>query len=511
MAVILKNNAKCDLGANFTTSDTTIDIGSGNEINFPVIEANSGNYFYLTCIDQNDDTILEILKVIRTNGNLFDVVRGIDGTTPRAGAVGDKLEMRITQSILQEIANYNDKRKYLDEIFLCYEDTEVPSASIDIENHNKKNAPKLIEQWNSYWGPRTKVLVENLTDNIKYDNLEFNTIDDMYNWMNDKHTENSSAGYSDQTFVARPYEIIDQTIPVITRMYGINRFFSALRGRRRYIASAYTASYSSNMEEVCANIFNSVHSTSFTSATINLDAIWLTCSKKNLYSNPKMLTRNDYRIDLSSTSSSRMVYNSSASAWESHANDLYLNDDVLSFRYAVLDSLSNVTLYENNFPNKIEIINRMSEGDSVVMCVGIYQASDGHKYAVTIKPMGIDNILIDYPDFSKYDLEFLYFNMNKQNLVDVKVFSSISDFSSLTDYDINKTKIRINCADWLDLSIDESAYTSNFNSRTWDTVRFRLRDKNTRKVGELSYSGIVTQNSTIGPAFRRMYVKSFDY
>jgi hypothetical protein len=146
----------------------------------------------------------------------------------------------------------------------------------------------------------------------------------------------------------------------------------------------------------------------------------------------------------------------------------------------------------------------MAIGSSVLMCIGV-EDSSGNK-AVAAKPMGIDCIVMDHPDFTKYDLEILYFNYDKQNLVEVKTFSNIGDFNH-SDFDPNGTKMRMRSQEWLKQCYAYNSYTGKANQYKWDTIRFRLRDKSSGKVGELSYSGIVTETSR-GVSFRKMLVKN---
>jgi hypothetical protein len=505
MSVILKNNVSCELGNAFTTADTSINVGSGNGALFPIVEKDSGEYFYLTCIDQNDENILEIMKVTETNGDIFTVERGISGTTPRAGVVSDLLEMRVTAEILNEIAIQNDKRLYLDEFFLATENNTPPTNSSDLINYNRRHAPKLLENWDSYWGTKVKVSISNLTDNKFYDSMKFNNLGDMCTWATSKYT--TVGGNSQQTLIVKPYETIDRTIPVITKMYGMNRFYGALRGKRNHANAVHTADYShSNMNVICADIFNYLLSTSYTSSTIDKKAIWLSNAKYNLYANPRFFN-NEYYVDLSYGSINRSVYNSNTSAWETAPTHLYQNSS--EFCYVGIDRNLSTTFFGKTASDKNYILDDIMQGNSFVMCVAM-QSYASHEYkAVAIKPLGIDNVLIDYPDFTKYDLEAVYFNKNKQNYTYIKTFSSTADFSADTSFDYNKSKIRLSMSDCFNMGTLEKYSKSNFNFTTWDVIRFRLRDKNTGKVGELSASGIATKTSVKGPAFRRMYIESF--
>ena len=97
--------------------------------------------------------------------------------------------------------------------------------------------------------------------------------------------------------------------------------------RDNYRKAIGTAANSVDMEDKCADIYNSVWGSSFTSANIDTGAIWLSCAKNNIYSNPKFFVRFGYRVDfLNSGTTLRKVRNSADTAWENNAIDLYYNN-----------------------------------------------------------------------------------------------------------------------------------------------------------------------------------------
>ena len=233
-----------------------------------------------------------------------------------------------------------------------------------------------------------------------------------------------------------------------------------------------------------------------------MEGIWLTANIKNLYANPSMRSPSNYRITFQNSGLlKRKLVNMNNLSWVQNEYDtIYSNFDSNSFRYAVLDNDKHLKLYTSG--NVVAINKEMISGASILLCV---QVSNGQHRAVSVRPLCIDNILLDYPDFNKYDFEILYFNKHKQTLVDIKTFADTSDFEH-TFFDVSKTKMRMNSSEWLK-SLGNTSGALNFNATSWDTIRFRLRDKNTHKVGELSYSGIVTEKGS-KLAFRQMLVKS---
>ena len=90
--LLFTNNASAALASSITTSSTTITVTTGAGAQFPAIS--SGNYFYATLTDSSNN--LEIVKVTARASDVMTVVRAQEGTTARAYAAADKIELRVT-------------------------------------------------------------------------------------------------------------------------------------------------------------------------------------------------------------------------------------------------------------------------------------------------------------------------------------------------------------------------------------------------------------------------------
>jgi hypothetical protein len=97
-SVLFSNNASAALASSITTSATTITVTTGAGAQFPAISG--GNYFYATLTDSSNN--LEIVKVTARASDVLTVVRAQEGTTARAYAAADKLELRVTTAALTE-------------------------------------------------------------------------------------------------------------------------------------------------------------------------------------------------------------------------------------------------------------------------------------------------------------------------------------------------------------------------------------------------------------------------
>ena len=99
MAVLYANNATTTLAASITGAATSFSVASGKGALFPAISGS--DYFYVTLA--NAAGTIEIVKVTARSVDTFTVVRGQDGTAAAAWAAGDKVDLRITKAMLDDI------------------------------------------------------------------------------------------------------------------------------------------------------------------------------------------------------------------------------------------------------------------------------------------------------------------------------------------------------------------------------------------------------------------------
>lgn len=98
-SVLFSNNASGSLASSITSSGTTITLTTGGGAQFPAISG--GNYFYATLTDSSNN--LEIVKVTARASDVLTVVRAQEGTTGRAYAAADKLELRVTAAVMNSL------------------------------------------------------------------------------------------------------------------------------------------------------------------------------------------------------------------------------------------------------------------------------------------------------------------------------------------------------------------------------------------------------------------------
>lgn len=99
MSVLYTNNASTTLATGITSSSTSISVSSGKGSLFPAISGS--DFFYVTLT--NTAGTVEIVKVTARSTDTLTVVRGQDGTTAAAWNAGDKVELRITKGLLDQL------------------------------------------------------------------------------------------------------------------------------------------------------------------------------------------------------------------------------------------------------------------------------------------------------------------------------------------------------------------------------------------------------------------------
>jgi hypothetical protein len=97
---LVKNNAYSTLAATISSSDTTLNVAVGTGTRFPSIAGGSGDFFFLTLIDTSNN--LEVVKVTAVSTDTMTIVRGQDGTTARGYASTSRVELRVTQGLIDD-------------------------------------------------------------------------------------------------------------------------------------------------------------------------------------------------------------------------------------------------------------------------------------------------------------------------------------------------------------------------------------------------------------------------
>lgn len=99
MAVLVKNNAFSTLASGISDVATSITVAAGTGSRFPA--AGGADYFYATLINTSNQ--LEVVKVTARSTDTLTVVRAQDNTTARAYSSSDRIELRVTAALIEDI------------------------------------------------------------------------------------------------------------------------------------------------------------------------------------------------------------------------------------------------------------------------------------------------------------------------------------------------------------------------------------------------------------------------
>ena len=98
MPALFTNNAATTVASALSNVATSLTVASGKGALFPAITGT--DFFMLTLTQSGSETTWEIVKVTARSSDVLTIVRGQEGTTAAAWAVGDKAELRVTTNSL---------------------------------------------------------------------------------------------------------------------------------------------------------------------------------------------------------------------------------------------------------------------------------------------------------------------------------------------------------------------------------------------------------------------------
>jgi hypothetical protein len=99
MPVLYTNNATSALSSGITNVATSLTVASGQGSRFPAI--GGSDYFYATLT--NSSGTVEIVRVTARTTDTLTIVRAQDGTSAAAWNAGDRVELRVTKAMLDDL------------------------------------------------------------------------------------------------------------------------------------------------------------------------------------------------------------------------------------------------------------------------------------------------------------------------------------------------------------------------------------------------------------------------
>jgi len=239
----------------------------------------------------------------------------------------------------------------------------------------------------------------------------------LYAFVSANFPAGSSPGTPGNHAVAKVYDVIDPTVPKIDKIWGINSFYSMLKGRSSYRNPKYCingtpnwSDFSNWFEDLCDQ--NIGFGTGHTYVANDERALWFSRTDKKLYGLPTP----GYSCNLG-TNGSRWVWNNGAvdfitlPAVRSYHNNPSSGEQRL---YCAL-ILPGATNWEWFTPGDTTplIQSVASDNRSFIVLYQLEDGSDANNRSIHVKPYGVDRLGLNWFDSSTYDLFAMYTRKNQ--------------------------------------------------------------------------------------------------
>lgn len=100
MTLKLSNNSTATLGAALSTDATQVSLAASAGAKFPALD--SGDWFPITVAKADDPSQFEVMRCAARSGDILTVSRAQEGTSAKAFAPGDVVELRLTAGAMQQ-------------------------------------------------------------------------------------------------------------------------------------------------------------------------------------------------------------------------------------------------------------------------------------------------------------------------------------------------------------------------------------------------------------------------
>jgi len=314
--------------------------------------------------------------------------------------------------------------------------------------------------------------------------LSFSTESALYAFLAANAAQ--TGGYYSRNIMATVYDTVDATIPVVNKMWGINTFYSMLKGRKRYNDNRQTLGRDLINWPQFEDWFQAVCSRGLGlpagAYAVNRErALWLTRSNRTRYGMPtEGITLNSL-----STTGDRMVYNSATATWVPMSGGDFQHWEAPPTGYGKVFA----TICENNraawefetaYTGIVRSLLAYGASSMSMICLyrlhGISGGNSTHN-AILVKPVGIDRVGINWYDPAQYTLYALHECPNETPRIRPITGIPAKHISQGNDL------IWLNKSVWTPFEDGRKpTVTSRMKSRLFPTTRFFLRDNATHRI-----------------------------
>jgi len=308
-------------------------------------------------------------------------------------------------------------------------------------------------------------------------------------------------GFYDNFIVGLIYDVVDEESPRITKMYGMNTFYSLLRGRRNYKAGlSFTCADSDNIhwsglgawfEDLCQAGMGLPAWYTWNAADHAERVLWFPRSgSRKLYGLPP----EGFTSAISTLGGDRNNWAWGTSSWQVAAvPNTYENDGGLQTIWCRLDKSAWSSTWDF-ITNPTRFMTSFNSAASWLRLYRLQRAGGGYN-SVFVKPVGIDRIGFNWFDTTAYDLVAMYTKKDRTPIIDTM------DVSSGVESRFNDL-IWLESSVWWPTSFGTSGKLSYGSTTMKPNINFFLRDKTTGSISPLSKAHVQFTTNTRGCPFK---------
>lgn len=374
-----------------------------------------------------------------------------------------------------------------------------PESVSTVNRANASAAPRIIQHWNDQFAYCFWEIHNFDTGATTIHTLP--TVSAYVDWKN----ANLPHGGSPDTFErisVRPFDIVDGTIPTIDRMYGFPNMYAGMKGGRIKagfnhfgVGQRGDAMFRQTWEHFFPFTIGLISDSDFATNAGGRKSCWTSSNATRLYAMPKV----GEIISVGSTSVHPSYRHSASENWEGF-NPLNPSVGYLKIVDRVIllldesGNLDEILQYTTGVAGRKIRKHLLEYGNrSALVAFKLMDESHGpgdRQIAVLFKPVGIEKIWLPYFDSALYDMEMVYLNSMEAQLNYFKMlpWSSFNVGSGSSPHPNSGMSLRK--TEFLPGTSRLTFGLSHFKYQNKYRIHFRLRDKVTRKVGEMSQSCI---------------------
>lgn len=406
------------------------------------------------------------------------------------------LQELVDQASDDVLSNLNyylgyEKRIYYDSLIAG--PNTYPATEANVAGPNYRYAAFIMNNFSQFTKCRWEMI--NLTNPQRIDGITFSSLAELATFKNNNVPHGTST-FTD-VVIFRPYDVVENSLPVIDKLYGMNKLYSAFRGAGNYKSGD---SHAGNIKstfydgaQLLWNVFNEYYPTLASLVTVDSFrtgnskfAVWLGSDSRKMYGLPK----EGARIECIPISDRYKANENWEGFYKINSNQyFFLNDPRIVVWEGGSSSGGTIDIYNPvNFNERgqstYQIVSRPN-ASAMMFYLALDNGPAGDRdFGIYGKPIGIDTVYINHVDTTKYDIEAVYVNRDTQKCV----------FRKIDPADITRSNMRTD-----QLAIPKSYWTVtnnfslNYKAAGWfrpHDVYFRIRDKSTNKISKSSRAKI---------------------